>query len=130
MSGLRWMLLALVLLGICPALPADTRDRLDDPPPSAEDAAAKAREELQPEVRAEVEKTLRPELEAEYRKELENRLAQERDSYAASLENLWMSNAAVWGCLLLFVALQALSARKRMQEIARLKALRDNDPDR
>jgi len=65
------------------------------------------------------------ELEATYRAELEKRLAQERTSYEGSLTSLWLSNAAVWGCLLAFVILQALSARKKAAELARLKAERE-----
>ena len=67
-----------------------------------------------------------PELEEKYRAELEARLAQERTSYEGSLRSLWLSNAAVWGCLLAFIAAQALSARKKSAELARLKAERES----
>lgn len=63
-------------------------------------------------------------LEEKYRVELESRLAQERESYEGSLRSLWLSNAAVWACLLVFIGLQALSARKKAAELARLKAER------
>ena len=65
-------------------------------------------------------------LEEHYRAELESRLAEERESYAASLQSLWIANAAVWACLLGFIAMQAVSARKRATELARLKALRED----
>jgi hypothetical protein len=66
-----------------------------------------------------------PELEEKYRAELEKRLEQERTSYEGSLRSLWLSNAAVWGCLLAFIAMQALSARNRTAELARLRAERE-----
>ena len=64
-------------------------------------------------------------LEQKYREELEERLAQERDSYAGSLRSLWLANGAVWGCLLAFIIMQALSAKKRSAELERLKAQRE-----
>lgn len=66
----------------------------------------------------------RKHLEAEYRQELEKRLAQERASYSASLTSLWIANSAVWTVLLLFVAMQALSARKKSLDLDRLKQQR------
>jgi hypothetical protein len=65
-----------------------------------------------------------PELEEKYRAELEKRLAQERESYAGSLRSLWLANAAVWACLLIFIGVQAVSARKKSAELARLKSER------
>lgn len=73
---------------------------------------------------------VRKELEAEYRKALEERLAQEKASYEGSLRSLWMANAAVWTVLLLFVAMHALSARKRGRELERLRAAREAPADR
>ncbi len=70
-------------------------------------------------VKSEAE--LRKELEAEYRIALEERLAAEKASYEGSLRSLWLANSAVWGVLLLFVAMQALSARKRERELERLR---------
>jgi hypothetical protein len=65
-------------------------------------------------------------LEQEYRKALEERLAEERKSYEGSLTSLWLSNAAVWTCLLAFIVLQALSAKKKAAELARLKSERES----
>jgi hypothetical protein len=67
------------------------------------------------------ESELRRELEQEYRAALETRLAQEKASYEGSLRSLWIANSAVWGMLLLFVVMQALSARKRERELERLR---------
>jgi len=64
----------------------------------------------------------RAELEAEYRRELESRLAHERETYAASLKSLWVANVAVWTILLAFIAYQALSWRKTLRELERLKS--------
>ena len=72
---------------------------------------------------------MRAELEKEYRKELEKRTAEERAKHEASLENLWRSNAVVWLVLLGFVVAQALGARKLKLELARLRALRENQSD-
>lgn len=66
-------------------------------------------------------------LEAKYRAELEKRLAAERESYRGSLTSLWLANAAVWACLLAFIAMQALSARKKSAELARLTAQRQSN---
>lgn len=66
-------------------------------------------------------------LEKKYRAELEKRLAQERESYEGSLTSLWLANAGVWGILCLFIVMQAISARKRAKELARLKALRQGE---
>jgi hypothetical protein len=68
---------------------------------------------------------LRAQLEAEYREALKTRIAQEMASYDGSLTSLWMSNAAVWSVLMLFIVLQALSARKRAVELERLRAARE-----
>lgn len=68
---------------------------------------------------------LRRELEAEYRAELQERLAQERESYAGSLTSLWLSNAAVWTVLIAFIIAQSVTARRRANELARLKAMRE-----
>lgn len=70
------------------------------------------------------ESELRKQLETEYRQELEKRLAQERESYSASLTSLWIANSAVWTILLLFVAMQALSARKKSLALDRLRQQR------
>lgn len=61
-------------------------------------------------------------LEAKYRKALEERLDQEKEDYAASLNNLWMANAAVWAVLVLFVVYQLLRANKLASELARIKS--------
>ena len=64
-------------------------------------------------------------LEAKYRAELEKRLEQERTSYEGSLRSLWLSNSAVWACLLGFIIAQAFAAKKRSAELARLRAQRE-----
>ncbi|KAA0211575.1 hypothetical protein EDM80_11140 [bacterium] len=91
--------------------------------------SAEQREALLREFRAEETPRLRKELEAElekkFRAELEQRLEQERRSYEGSVINLWASNAAVWGALLLFIVWQALSAGRMAREVARLKAARE-----
>lgn len=71
------------------------------------------------------ESELRRQLEAEYRAELEKRVAQEKTSMEKSLSSLWMANAAVWTVLLAFVVMQALSARKRVAELERLRTSRE-----
>ncbi|MCC6573071.1 MAG: hypothetical protein IT462_04695 [Planctomycetes bacterium] len=118
----------ILMLMLAAPLFADTRGaNLPPPPVTPEQRDAlmvEFREKETPAIRSAVE----AELEARYRKELETRLAQERDTYASSINNLWMSNAAVWAVLALFIVLQALSARKRMAEIARLKAMREEKP--
>lgn len=105
-----WVFLCLMLVAAAP-LSADSKDQTmrGTPPPA-------------PKTEAE----LRAELEQVYRTELETRVAQEKASYEGSIRSLWLSNAAVWTILLLFVALQALSARKRSMELARLRAEREN----
>src|SRR5262245_57168371 len=71
-----------------------------------------------------------PELETKYRRELEIKLGEETARYQGSLRSLWMSNAAVWTVLLLFIAMQALSARKRGKELERLRAAREASANR
>jgi hypothetical protein len=78
-------------------------------------------DEAQPTTAEKDESGLRAELEKEYRAALETRLAQEKASYEGSLHSLWIANSAVWGMLLLFVVMQALSARKRERELERLR---------
>jgi hypothetical protein len=70
----------------------------------------------------EAEQALRAELEVEYRRALESRLAHERETYAASLKSLWVANVAVWAILLAFIAYQAVSWRKTLRELERIKA--------
>lgn len=122
--------LILLLFSLAPALCADT---LRDPPPPAPVTAAQ-REALLKEFEAEhklkLEALLREKLEADYRKALDERLAKERELYAGSINNLWLSNVAVWACLGLFILLQAFTARKRLAEIARLRASREAASDR
>jgi hypothetical protein len=103
------------------------RTSLPPPPVTAEQRDALLKEfkaEEAPKLRAE----LRAELEQEYRAKLEQRLADERKLYEASLNNLWLSNAVVWGVLLLFIIWQALGARKQAADLARLKAAREDRP--
>jgi len=91
------------------------------------DSKAESLKEKDPTVEtpATGEAALRAELEKEYRAKLKERLDEEMKTYQASLTSLWASNAAVWGCLLVFVILSSLGARKRRQELERLKALRE-----
>lgn len=115
MTGLRaWGLglgVAVIMLLAVPAL-AQEADSQPTPPRTFD-------VEEDPE-RAEI----RAELEAEYRQAMERRLATHTENYEGSLRSLWLSNVAVWSVLLLFVVLQALSARKRQQELDRLRAER------
>jgi hypothetical protein len=76
---------------------------------------------------APTEEATDPALEKKYRAELENRLARERESYEGSLRSLWLSNAAVWGCLIAFIIFQAISARRRTAELERLRAKRESE---
>lgn len=107
---LALLTVALLLLAV-PALAQDE---------AAETAAPRSFGAEEDPARAEI----RAELEAEYRAALERRLAQQMESYEGSLQSLWISNVAVWSVLLLFIIMQALSARKRQQELSRLRAER------
>ncbi|MHC4840645.1 MAG: hypothetical protein ACYTDT_06715 [Planctomycetota bacterium] len=69
---------------------------------------------------------LRAELEREYRAEMEKRLEFEIKRHEDSLTNLWISNAVIWSVFLIFIAMQALSAKKRAAELVRLKAMKDD----
>jgi hypothetical protein len=114
-SGLRLqvsgLLIAALLLFAAPLM-ADSKDENLRPlPPSEQAGPAESTTEATSAA-----------LEEKYRTELEHRLAEERASYEGSLRSLWLSNAAVWACLLVFIGLQALSARKKAAELARLKA--------
>lgn len=114
-----WLAVLCALVLLCGTVFADSKSEslkpLGDSPPV----------ERGPVLPSAGEAELRKQLEAEYRAELEKRLAQERDSYAASLTSLWIANGAVWAVLLLFVIMQALSARKRMTELDNLKRDRE-----
>ena len=116
----------MVLLALASPLAAEIdKNNLPPPPVTAEQRAALLTEfkaEEAPKQRAE----LRVELEKEYRTKLEARLAEERKQYEASLNNLWMSNAVVWGVLLLFIIWQALGAKKQAAELAKLTAARES----
>ena len=118
-------ILVILICVLCAPVFADT---LRDPPPPMPVTDAQ-RDALLKEFREKetpaIETRLRESLETEYRQKLEKRLAEEREAYTASINNLWMSNAAVWACLAVFIVLQAFAARKRMAEIARLKAMRE-----
>jgi hypothetical protein len=111
---MKLVAMLLVLLFAAPVFADSKADNLKplDPPPEAGRTAVTTN-------------PASPELEEKYRAELEKRLEQERTSYEGSLRSLWLSNAAVWGCLLAFIAMQALSSRKRAAELARLKAERE-----
>ncbi|MBX3460377.1 MAG: hypothetical protein KF696_10520 [Planctomycetes bacterium] len=109
-------LAACVLLLACAPALADSRDEWSRPVSEAQPAANTPANESE----------LRKQLEAEYRVELEKRLEQERSSYSASLTSLWIANSAVWAILLLFVIMQALSARKKSAELDRIKQQRGN----
>jgi hypothetical protein len=101
------------------------KNNLPPPPVTAQQRDALLKEfkaEEAPKQRAE----LRAELEKEYRAKLEARLAEERKQYEGSLNNLYLSNAVVWGVLVLFIIWQALSAKKQAAELAKLKAAREN----
>ncbi len=106
--GLR--IAAACLLVVALVLPAFADSKADSLKPVNEDVPASVSEA-----------ELRKQLEAEYRVALEKRLAQEKESYEGSLRSLWIANSAVWGMLLLFVVMQALSARKRERELERLR---------
>ncbi len=114
----------LVVLWCTPLAAEVDRSSLPPAPVSAEQ-----REALLQEFRTAESPRLRKELEAElekqYRAELEQRLEQERRSYEGSVTNLWASNAAVWGALLLFIVWQAMSAGRQARELAKLKAARE-----
>lgn len=97
--------------------------------PVLADSKAELMKQDSPAKAAPNETELRKQLEAEYRAELEKRLAQERTSYEGSLRSLWIANGAVWAVLLLFVMMQALSARKREQELAKVTG-RAANPER
>jgi hypothetical protein len=116
LDSLAWALkltvLAVALLLL--AGPAYAQDKAAEPEPPRTFGA-----EEDP-VRA----AIRAELETEYRAAMERRLAQQMENYEGSLRSLWISNVAVWSVLLLFIVMQALSARKRQQELSRLRAER------
>ena len=116
--GLRVSAVVLALLMCCTAVYADSKDTnlrpLGNEPSATTGEPGRADE---PATSAA--------LETKYRAELETRLAQERTSYEASLKSLWFANIAVWGCLLAFIVMQGLSAKKRSAELARLKAQRE-----
>ncbi|CAG0978619.1 hypothetical protein PLCT2_01772 [Planctomycetaceae bacterium] len=118
--------LALAALVFCAPVHAEIdKNNLPPPPVTAEQRDVLLKEfkaEEAPKQRAE----LRAELEKEYRVKLEARLADERKQYEASLNNLWMSNAVVWGVLLLFIIWQGLGAKKQASELAKLKAARES----
>lgn len=120
-SGFRFrvsgpaILIALLLFCTAPLF-ADSKDT-NLKPLNADNTSAKP----------EPVQTTSPELEKKYRAELEKRLAEERDSYKGSLRSLWLANSAVWAVLLLFIIFQAVGARKRAAELARLKAQREGD---
>lgn len=112
----RNVLLGLFLAGagaFAPALAADSKAESLAPANQQSGAAGATESEL------------RRQLEAEYRVELERRVAQEKTSMEKSLSSLWMANAAVWTVLLAFVVMQALSARKRVAELERLRTSRE-----
>ena len=109
-STSRWLLITVTLFAFATPVFADSKSETPKPPSNAA---------------ALTEQDLRQQLETEYRAALETRLAQEKASYEGSLRSLWMSSAAVWGVLLVFIAMQALSARKRAAELQGLRAARE-----
>ena len=117
-------LLVIVLALAAPLCAEVDKSNLPPPPATAEQREALLKEfkaEEAPKQRAE----LRGELEKEYRAKLEQRLAEERKQYEGSLNNLYVSNAVVWGVLLLFIIWQALGAKKQAAELAKLKTARE-----
>lgn len=114
--------LALAALVFCSPVHAEIDKRSLPPPP----VTSEQREALLKEFKAEEAPKLRAELEREYRAKLEARLAEERKQYEASLNNLWLSNAVVWGVLLLFIIWQALGAKRHSAELAKLRAARES----
>jgi hypothetical protein len=115
-----------LLLALATPLAAEIdKNNLPPPPVTAEQRDVLLKEfkaEEAPKQRAE----LKAELEKEYRVKLEARLTEERKQYEGSINNLWMSNAVVWGVLLLFIIWQALGAKKQASELAKLKASRES----
>ena len=114
--------LAIILVLALAAPLAAEVDRRNLPP---QPVTAEQRDALYVQFKAEEAPRLREDLEKEYRAKLEQRLIEERKQYEASLNNLWMSNAVVWGVLVLFIIWQALGARKQAAELAKLRAARE-----
>ncbi|MDC1141747.1 hypothetical protein OAU50_01525 [Planctomycetota bacterium] len=113
----RILFLLITLVAVCTPLMADSKadiKPLGEPAPVAKSPASAN------------ETAIRAELEKEYRAEMEKRLAYEIERHEASLTNLWVSNAVIWSVLLIFVVMQALSAKKRATELARLRAMKDD----